>query len=105
MTSTLANVIQSLLRGLGLRTINHQFFFSYSLIFLCAALTAAVLFMSAKDASQIDMAGAQRMLSQKMMKEALLATRPPSTRPSNASSSRIGCCSTVTAPRALHRWS
>ena len=75
MTSTLANVIQSLLRGLGLRTINHQFFFSYSLIFLCAALTAAVLFMSAKDASQIDMAGAQRMLSQKMMKEALLAAQ------------------------------
>ncbi|MBU2330514.1 MAG: type IV pili methyl-accepting chemotaxis transducer N-terminal domain-containing protein, partial [Gammaproteobacteria bacterium] len=75
MTSTLANVIQSLLRGLGLRTINNQFFFSYSLIFLCAALTAAVLFMSAKDASQIDMAGAQRMLSQKMMKEALLAAQ------------------------------
>ena len=73
MTGTLASVIQSLLRGLGLRTINLQFFFSYSLIFLCAALTAGVLFMSSKDASQIDMAGAQRMLSQKMMKEALLA--------------------------------
>ena len=43
MTSTLANVIQSVLRGLGLRTINLQFFFSYSLIFLCAALTAGVL--------------------------------------------------------------
>ncbi len=75
MTSTLANVIQSVLRGLGLRTINLQFFFSYSLIFLCAALTAGVLFMSSKDASQIDMAGAQRMLSQKMMKEALLAAQ------------------------------
>ncbi|MCH2342496.1 MAG: methyl-accepting chemotaxis protein [Pseudomonas sp.] len=75
MTSTLANVIQSVLRGLGLRTINQQFFFSYSLIFLCAALTAGVLFMSSKDASQIDMAGAQRMLSQKMMKEALLASQ------------------------------
>jgi len=71
----LANVIQSVLRGLGLRTINLQFFFSYSLIFLCAALTAGVLFMSSKDASQIDMAGAQRMLSQKMMKEALLAAQ------------------------------
>jgi len=31
--------------------------------------------MSSKDASQIDMAGAQRMLSQKMMKEALLAAQ------------------------------
>ena len=75
MTSTLADVIQSLLRGVGLRTINAQFFFSYSLIFCCAALTAGVLFMSSKDASQIDMAGAQRMLSQKMMKEALLAAQ------------------------------
>ena len=75
MTSTLANAIQALLRSVGLRTINSQFFFSYSLIFLCAALTAGVLFMSGKDASQIDMAGAQRMLSQKMIKEAMLAAQ------------------------------
>ena len=46
MTSTLANAIQTLLRGIGLRTINRQFFFSYSLIFLCAAVTAGVLFLS-----------------------------------------------------------
>ncbi len=75
MTSTLATLIQSFLRGIGLRTINLQFFFSYSLIFLCAALTAGVLFFSSKDATQIDMAGAQRMLSQKMIKEALLAAQ------------------------------
>ncbi len=75
MTSTLANAIQTLLRGIGLRTINRQFFFSYSLIFLCAAVTAGVLFLSVKDANQIDMAGAQRMLSQKMIKEALLAAQ------------------------------
>lgn len=75
MTSTLANAIQALLRSVGLRTINAQFFFSYSLIFLCAALTAGVLFMSDREASQIDMAGAQRMLSQKMVKEAMLAAQ------------------------------
>src|SRR5690606_23943363 len=75
MTSTLANAIQTLLRGIGLRTINLQFFFSYSLIFLCAAITAGVLFLSSKDAAQLDMAGAQRMLSQKMIKEALLAAQ------------------------------
>ena len=75
MTSTLASAIQTLLRGIGLRTINLQFFFSYSLIFLCAAITAGVLFLSSKDAGQIDMAGAQRMLSQKMIKEALLAAQ------------------------------
>ena len=75
MISTLANAIQTLLRGIGLRTINLQFFFSYSLIFLCAAITAAVLFLSSKDASQLDMAGGQRMLSQKMAKEALLVAQ------------------------------
>lgn len=75
MTSTLANAIQTLLRGMGLRTINLQFFFSYSLIFLCAAITAGVLFLSGKDAGQLDMAGAQRMLSQKMIKEALLSAQ------------------------------
>ncbi len=75
MTSTLANAIQTLLRGIGLRTINLQFLFSYCLIFICAAVTATVLFFSAKDAAQLDMAGAQRMLSQKMVKEALLVAQ------------------------------
>jgi len=75
MTASLAYGIQLILRGLGLRTNNLQFFFSYSLIFLCAAITAGVLFFSNKDAGQIDMAGAQRMLSQKMMKEALLGAQ------------------------------
>nr|WP_275589566.1 type IV pili methyl-accepting chemotaxis transducer N-terminal domain-containing protein [Pseudomonas sp. KSR10] len=31
--------------------------------------------LSSRDASQLDMAGAQRMLSQKMVKEALLAAQ------------------------------
>ena len=75
MNDSLAHGIQSVLRGIGLRTIKRQFSFSYSLIFLCAALTAGVLFFASKDAAQIDMAGAQRMLSQKMMKEALLAAQ------------------------------
>ena len=75
MNDTLAHGLQSVLRGIGLRSIKRQFSFSYSLIFLCAALTAGVLFFASKDAAQIDMAGAQRMLSQKMMKEALLAAQ------------------------------
>ncbi|HSC84303.1 MAG TPA: methyl-accepting chemotaxis protein [Pseudomonas sp.] len=72
MFDWITDSIQAALRALGLRTINAQFFFSYSLIFLCAALTAAVLFLSVRDASQLDVAGAQRMLSQKMAKESLL---------------------------------
>ncbi|MDX1723227.1 MAG: methyl-accepting chemotaxis protein [Pseudomonas sp.] len=75
MSDTLAHGIQWLLRGFGLRTLNTQFFFSYSLIFLCAALTAGVLFSSDQDARQLDMAGAQRMLSQKMAKESLLVAQ------------------------------
>ena len=75
MSDTLAHGIQRLLRGFGLRTLNSQFFLSYSLIFLCAALTAGVLFSSDQDARQLDMAGAQRMLSQKMAKESLLVAQ------------------------------
>lgn len=75
MTDAISHSIQRLLRALGLRSINAQFFFSYCLIFCCAALTAAVLFFSEQDASQIDRAGAQRMLSQKVAKEALLVAQ------------------------------
>ncbi|SEL69423.1 methyl-accepting chemotaxis protein [Atopomonas hussainii] len=75
MTDAISHSIQRLLRALGLRSINAQFFFSYCLIFCCAALTAAVLFFSEQDASQIDRAGAQRMLSQKVTKEALLVAQ------------------------------
>ena len=75
MSDTLAHGVQVILRGLGLRTINLQFLFSYSLIFLCAALTAGVLFLSGRDAGQLDMAGAQRMLSQKMVKEGMLVAQ------------------------------
>jgi methyl-accepting chemotaxis protein len=75
MFDWITDSIQAALRALGLRSINAQFFFSYSLIFLCAALTAAVLFLSVRDASQLDMAGAQRMLSQKMAKESLLVAQ------------------------------
>lgn len=75
MFGWLSDNIQAALRAMGLRTINAQFFFSYSLIFFCAALTAAVLFLWERDASQLDMAGAQRMLSQKMAKESLLVAQ------------------------------
>jgi methyl-accepting chemotaxis protein len=75
MFDWVSDTIQTVLRSMGLRTINAQFFFSYSLIFFCAALTAAVLFLSVRDASQLDMAGAQRMLSQKMAKESLLVAQ------------------------------
>ncbi len=70
-----ARAAHSLLRLLGARSLRMQFFLSYGLIFLCAAVTAGVLVTANQDASQIDRAGAQRMLSQKMMGEAVLAAQ------------------------------
>ena len=67
MFDAITDLIQRSLRLLGFRSINSQFFFSYLLIFCCAALTAAVLFLSVRDATQLDMAGAQRMLSAEEM--------------------------------------
>ena len=75
MFDVITDLIQRSLRMLGFRSINAQFFFSYLLIFCCAALTAAVLFLSVRDATQLDMAGAQRMLSQKMAKESILVAQ------------------------------
>ena len=74
MSHSSTSLLQPLLRGLGLRSVNAQFLFSYVLIFLCAALSAGVLLLSSNDARQIDRAGAQRMLSQKMAKEAWLVS-------------------------------
>ena len=52
MMDALASLIQKLLRLLGLRSINMQFFFSYSLIFVCAATTVGVLFLLERAASR-----------------------------------------------------
>jgi len=65
--------IDSLLHRLGLKTLAHQFLFSYLLMFLLALLSCVALYLSLSvSAETINVAGAQRMLSQKMTKEALL---------------------------------
>lgn len=69
----LAGVIQFLLRSLGIKSLNKQFLFSYLLI---TALVAAILLQLFStfnsNATVINVAAAQRMLSQKMAKEAML---------------------------------
>ena len=61
------------LRALGLRTLNQQFLFSYGLIFVLGVVASASLYASLSVSPEtINVAGAQRMLSQKMTKEALL---------------------------------
>ncbi|MDH1263019.1 methyl-accepting chemotaxis protein [Pseudomonas sp. GD03944] len=67
------SLFDSLLRTLGLRTLNHQFLFSYALMFLLAVVASVALYLSMSVSPEtINVAGAQRMLSQKMTKEALL---------------------------------
>lgn len=62
-----------LLRSIGLRTLNHQFLFSYALMFAMAFVASVALYLSLSVSPEtINVAGAQRMLSQKMTKEALL---------------------------------
>ncbi|KFX69145.1 chemotaxis protein [Pseudomonas taeanensis MS-3] len=62
-----------LLRTVGLRTLNQQFLFSYALMFLLAVSASVALYLSMSVSPEtINVAGAQRMLSQKMTKEALL---------------------------------
>ena len=69
----LSTFFSQLLRAVGLRTLNHQFLFSYALMFLLAVVSASALYMSLSVSPEtINVAGAQRMLSQKMSKEALM---------------------------------
>lgn len=74
MRDAISHLIQAVLQGIGLRSIDKQFLFSYSLIAAFTPVVAIHLFLSLNnDAAGINMAGAQRMLSQKVAKEALLA--------------------------------
>ena len=66
-------LIDSLLRSFGLRRLGQQFMFSYALMAVLALVSTASLYASLSVSPQtINVAGAQRMLSQKMSKEALL---------------------------------
>ncbi len=74
MKKYISDVIQAILRGIGIRSLDKQFLFSYSLIAIFTVVVAAHLLIShSDDATSINVAGAQRMLSQKAAKEALLA--------------------------------
>lgn len=73
MSNLIATVLATILRTMGLKTLDRQFLFSYALIFLLAATASVSLYMSLSVSPEtINVAGAQRMLSQKMTKEALL---------------------------------
>ena len=66
-------IVHRLLNILGLKTINSQFLFSYLLIFVLALVSTITLYFSLESsADAINTAGRQRMLSQRLIKEALL---------------------------------
>ena len=74
MRLIISRIIVHMLKLIGLKTLDRQFFFSYSMIFIFAAFIAGSLYYSlGSDAAGINVAGAQRMLSQRVAKEALLA--------------------------------
>lgn len=73
MFTTFAKLINAVLSIAGARSLNAQFLLSYALIFLLAIASGVSLYLSmAIDPQTINIAGRQRMLSQKMAKEALL---------------------------------
>jgi len=73
MGHKLARLINGIFRVLGLKSLESQFMVSFLVIGLCGAiLITSQYFSMAIDASMIDIAGRQRMLSQRMAKEALL---------------------------------
>ncbi|HKM14754.1 MAG TPA: methyl-accepting chemotaxis protein [Marinospirillum sp.] len=73
MNDLIARVLTIILRALGLKTLDRQFIFSYALMFILAMIASISLYMSMSVSPEtINVAGAQRMLSQKMTKEALL---------------------------------
>ncbi len=76
MRDSIANMIRWFLTKLGLKTVNSQFLFSYILIFLCALASVVTIYQTlGVDSNSINVAGRQRMLSQRLAKEALLVSQ------------------------------
>jgi len=73
MYAVIVQFVDRCLRLVGCKTVNQQFLLSYAFIFVLAAATGVSLYLSmAINPHTIDVAGRQRMLSQKMSKEAMM---------------------------------
>jgi methyl-accepting chemotaxis protein len=76
MRYRVGKLLERLLELVGMRSLDAQFMFSYVIIFVLTAVIGAAVYLSDNtDASAINVAGAQRMLSQKMAKEVLLLSQ------------------------------
>ena len=73
MRGKVAHLTRLVLAKCGFKTINSQFMLTYAIMFVCAIVTVFSLYESmGESATDIDIAGRQRMLSQRMAKEAFL---------------------------------
>lgn len=76
MREFIANTIRRILSKIGLRTINSQFLLSYALIFICALTSVITIYINmGANSNSINMAGRQRMLSQRLAKEAIMVAQ------------------------------
>ncbi|MCW8906684.1 MAG: methyl-accepting chemotaxis protein, partial [Sedimenticola sp.] len=76
MRESITRVIRWILSSIGIRSINSQFLFSYILIFMCALVSVVTIYLSlGVDSNSINVAGRQRMLSQKLAKEAIMVAQ------------------------------
>ena len=74
MRDKIALLIQSILRGIGIRSIDKQFLFSYTLIAVFTGIVALLLFLSVdQQPSLIHTSNQQSFLSQQITKKALLS--------------------------------
>lgn len=76
MRYMLAYYLNTFVRALGIKSIDGQFSLAFIFIILCALGSAVSLYLSMNaSADTVDMAGRQRMLSQRLAKEALLVAQ------------------------------
>ncbi|WP_417348506.1 methyl-accepting chemotaxis protein [Ferrimonas sp.] len=76
MANTLNQWLHAMLRLVGIKTVRGQFLVIFLVLFLLAAVNAVMLYAtSGNSAERINIAGAQRMLSQRYAKEALLVVQ------------------------------
>ena len=71
-----AHLIRFVLAKAGFKTINSQILLSYAIIFICATSTIFSVYQNmSENAADINIAGRQRMLSQRLAKEAMLVAQ------------------------------